>query len=244
MGSPTPAPTTGNFEFFSDYEKTVYQLQPDLYAEIKQISDAELRASAQQLGRPPKVLDVGSAGLIPYDAQLAESVTILDLFPQPSGLQLKPKVSWQVGDILKLEPGDESAHDVIVMSSLLHHLADKHNNATANVRRAFQNAAKRLRPGGKLLVFESVCPGSLALLQDLLYPVTSRILTGVLKFTYVRMLSRAELLGALASSGLRHEEVAFRQPPYIAQMRWRVPSKYYPLSVGCFRATRPAEARS
>ncbi len=230
--------STGSFEFFDDYEKRVYALQPDLYAEIRSIITAELASFAEHARRLPKVLDVSSAGLVPFDPRLTASTTILDLFPKPATVTLKSGVDWQVGDILRLEDGDEGRYDIVLMSSVLHHLADRHNNVVANVRRAFRNVSRRLRPGGALLVFEGCCPRFLAVAQDILYPVYSRLIVRLLHFTYVRMLCRREVLDALGAAELRVEEVPFRQPSYIAQMRWRVPSKYYPLTIRCLKAVK------
>jgi SAM-dependent methyltransferase len=232
-------PSTGSFEFFDDYEKRAYALQPDLYDEIQSIITSELESFTHRAGRLPKVLDVGSAGLIPYDPRLTDSTTILDLFPKPPGIALKSGVNWQVGDILRPEPADEGLYDVVIMSSVLHHLADSHNNVVTNVRRAFRNVSRRLRAGGVLLVFESCCPPLLASAQDVLYPAYSRILVRLLRFTYVRMLSRREVVDALRAAELPVEELPFRRPPYIAQMRWRVPSKYYPLTVHCIKSVKP-----
>jgi SAM-dependent methyltransferase len=230
--------STGSFQFFDDYEQKVYGLQPELYGEIRSILERELRLFADRTKRLPKVMDVGSAGLIPFDPELTESTTILDLFPKPPNVTLKPKVRWDVGDILEPSPPDDGNWDIVVMSSVLHHLADRQNHAVANVRRAFENISARLRPGGVLLIFESVCSPPLAIAQDLLYPVYSRVLVKLLRFTYVRMLSLTELARALLAAGLPHDELPFRQPPYIAQMRWRVPSKYYPLTVRCLKSTK------
>jgi SAM-dependent methyltransferase len=232
--------STGSFEFFDDYEKSVYQLQPELYEEIRTIINRELRLFSDRARRLPKVMDVGSAGVIPFDPQLTESTTILDLFSKPEGVTLKPNVQWRLGDILERSPSDDGAWDIILMSSVLHHLANKRNNVVANVGRAFKNVFDRLRPGGVLLIFESVCSRPLAVAQDLLYPAYSRVLVGLFRFTYVRMLSLREISEALGNGGLSHDELPFRQPPYIAQMRWRVPSKYYPLTVRCIKSVKPA----
>jgi SAM-dependent methyltransferase len=231
-------PSTGSFEFFGDYEKTVYALQPELYAEIRRVVNGELKAFAQRRGRAAEVLDVGSAGLIPYDAGECRSITILDLFAKPEAVLLKENVSWRVGDILAPDPEAEGAYDFVIMSSLLHHLADQHNNAVKNVQTAFRQVARRLRPEGVALVFESFCPGLLAAAQDLLYPLYSRLLVRAFRFTYVRMISFAEGLRAIDAAGLSAREEAFRQPTHIAQMRWRVPSRYYPLKVRCLRAAK------
>src|SRR5262249_7945551 len=162
----------------------------------------------------PRVLDVGSAGVVSFDPQLCESTTILDLFPQPATLHLPERVYWRVGDILQSDSEEGNRYDIVLMSSVLHHLADAGNHVLRNVRVAFENVTHRLRPSGVLLVFESFCPGVLALMQDILYPLYSRLLVRLLKFTYVRMLAVREVLDALEAAALVPEEIPFRQPPY------------------------------
>ncbi len=228
----------GSFEFYNDYEKTAYALQPELYGEIASVLNSEFREFSQRFGHLPRVLDVGAAGVVPYDPALTESTTILDLFEKPPGLELKEGVGWRVGNILTVDPAEDSAWDVVVFSSVLHHLADKHNNAFANVCKAAACAARRLRPGGKVVVVESCCSRAVASLQDALYPIYSRFLVHAVRFTYVRMLSFEEVTAAFAAANLVNEEVAFTQPDYIAQVRWRIRSKYYPLTVRCLRATK------
>ena len=65
-----------------------------------------------------------------------------------------------MGDILEADPSEDGQWDVVLMSSVLHHLADRHNNAVANVKRAFRNVSARLRDDGALVIFESVCPSA------------------------------------------------------------------------------------
>jgi SAM-dependent methyltransferase len=227
-----------SFEFYNDYEKTAYALQPELYGEIASVLNSEFRQFSEASGRLPRVLDVGAAGIIPYDPALTEATTILDLFEKPAALELKEGVGWRVGNILDVDPAEDGAWDVIVFSSVLHHLADKHNNAFANVCRAATCSARRLRPGGRVVVVESCCSRAVASLQDVLYPLYSRFLVHAVRFTYVRMLSLEEVTKAFAAADLATEEVAFTQPEYIAQVRWRIRSKYYPLTVRCLRAIK------
>lgn len=228
----------GSFEFYNDYEKTAYALQPELYQEIASVLNAEFGRFSEGTGRLPRVLDVGAAGVIPYDPALTESTTILDLFEKPPDLELKKGVDWRVGNILEVDPAEDGAWDVVVFSSVLHHLADKRNNAFANVCKAAKCAARRLGSGGSVIVVESCCAPTVASLQDVLYPLYSRFLVHAVGFTYVRMLSLEEVTRAFGAAGLATEEVAFTQPEYIAQVRWRIRSKYYPLTVRCLRATK------
>lgn len=236
---PSADQSTGSFGFFEDYARTVYDLQPALYDEIRRIVDAKLRAFAREFGRKPVVLDVGGAGLIPFDVSLVEHLEILDLFPMPPQVRLPERCRWSVGDVLSPSsmPARTGGYDFVLMFSLLHHLCGPKNGIRRNVAASFQNARSVLRPHGALLIVESTCSRRVAALQDVLYPLYSVLLKRLFKFTYVRMLAREEISEALRSAGFSDTTVEFQQPKYIAQLFWKVPLWMYPLRVSCYAAT-------
>ncbi len=235
---PPPDTSTGSFGFFDDYARKVMELQPELYGEIKRIVDGKLRAFAERSGRKPVVLDVGGAGLIPFDASLVEHMDILDLFPMPPQVRLPERCRWAVGDVLSAAsmPSTKGGYDFVLMFSLLHHLCGERNGIHRNLATCFENVRSVLQPQGSLLIVESTCSPALATLQDALYPFYSRVVKRMLGFTYVRMVSVAEIGRALARAGLVGEDEEFRQPRYIAQMFWKVPLWMYPLRVSFFSA--------
>ncbi|SRR6266478_6389639 len=230
--------STGSFDFFDDYARKVYDLQPELYGEIRRLVDGKLRTFAQEFGRKPVVLDVGGAGLIPFDVSLVEHMDILDLFPMPSHVRLPDRCHWSVGDVLSAPSmaALRGGYDFVLMFSLLHHLCGAKNGIRQNIATCFKNARSVLQPKGSLLIVESTCSPGMAALEDLLYPLYSVVLKRVLDFTYVRMLSTAEISDALRRAGFAETQEEFRQPKYIAQMFWRVPLWMYPLRVSFFSA--------
>ena len=230
--------STGSFDFFDDYARKVYDLQPELYGEIGRVVDGKLRAFAREFGRKPVVLDIGGAGLIPFDASLVECMDILDLFPIPPHVRLPERCHWSVGDVLSASSlaGLRAGYDFVLMFSLLHHLCGPKNGIRQNIATCFENARSVLQPDGSLLIVESTCSRGMAALEDVLYPLYSVVLKRVLGFTYVRMLSRSEIADALRGAGLVDKQEEFRQPKYIAQMFWKVPLWMYPLRVSFFSA--------
>lgn len=234
---------SGSFEFFEDYSKSVQSLQPEYYTEIQRILDVEFQLFFEINKRKPLVLDIGSAGILPYNVDLTENIVILDLFDKPKNLQLKKCCEWIIGDILSdqgvPEPLRKSKFDFIIMSSLLHHLCDKNNNAIKNLKTGFSHSRLLLSKVGKICIFESTCARQLSRIEDLIYPFYSRILLKVLNFTYIRMFSVNEITTCLNHIGLQTESIPFAQPLYIAQMYWRVPTKIYPLKITAIFAYEP-----
>jgi hypothetical protein len=230
--------STGSFDFFDDYARKVYDLQPELYGEIRRVVDGKLRAFAQQSGRKPVVLDVGGAGLIPFDASLVEHMDILDLFPMPSHVRLPERCHWSVGDVLSAPSMTtlRGGYDFVLMFSLLHHLCGARNGIRENIATCFKNAKSVIQPRGSILIVESTCSPGVAALEDALYPLYSLVLKRLLGFTYVRMLSNAEISDALRRAGLLDTQEEFRQPKYIAQLFWKVPLWMYPLRVSFITA--------
>jgi hypothetical protein len=229
---------SGSFEFFDDYTDSVQRLQPELYQEIKKKLNTEFNDFYKKYQRLPLVLDIGSAGILPYDVNLAGKIVIIDLFNKPERLLLKENCEWITGDILsdKIVPEllKKSKFDYIIMSSLLHHLCNEKNEIIKNVTLCFSHSRLLLSENGKICIFESTCSDHLAKFEDFFYPVYSRILLKILKFTYVRMLSVDEITRSLKASGLLVECIPFKQPKFIAQMYWRIPTIVYPLKVSAF----------
>jgi len=185
--------------------------------------------------RKPSIMDIGAAGVIAYDPSLCEKITIIDLFPKPSNINLPKNCIWLVGNVLSdnFNEGEitHQKYDIILMSSILHHLCDYNNNILNNINKSFTNLSKVMSDNGILLIFESTCPNSIAKFEDLIYPITRQLLTKIFKFTFVRLLSLKEIELELTRADFTYEVLPFRQPKFIAQMYWRVPSCIYPLKI-------------
>lgn len=231
---------SGSFEFFEDYSKSVQNLQPELYSEIEKKINAEFISFYNTNKRKPVVLDIGSAGILPYNVNFTDKIIILDLFDKPKYLKMNESSEWIMGDILSdtivFELTKRSRFDFIIMSSLLHHLCNEQNNIIKNLKICFLHSRHLLAKNGKICIFESTCPNWITKFEDLFYPVYSRILLKILKFTYVRMISVGEIITSLKETGLHTECIPFKQPRYIAQMYWRIPTKIYPLTINAIYA--------
>jgi SAM-dependent methyltransferase len=231
---------TGSFEFYDNYAESAQKLQPELYYEINKILNNEFTLFFKTFNRKPIILDIGSAGLLPYDVSLIEKCVLFDLFKKPEGLQLYLNCEWITGDILSDEFPSEilkiGKFDFIIMSSLLHHLCNENNEIIKNLETCFYHSGLLLSDIGKICIFESTCPKFLTKIEDFCYPVYSRILLKVLKLAFVRMVTMDEILLSMKKMGLKTKVIPFRQPRYIAQMYWRVPTKFYPLKINAIFA--------
>lgn len=231
---------TGSFEFYDNYAESAQKLQPELYDEINKILNNEFTLFFKTFNRKPIILDIGSAGLLPYDLNLIEKCVLLDLFNKPEGLQLDSNCEWITGDILSDKLPSQmlkiGKFDFIIMSSLLHHLCNENNEIIKNLETCFYHSGLLLSDSGKICIFESTCPKFLTKIEDFCYPVYSRILLKILKLAFVRMVTMDEILLSMKKKGLKTDVIPFRQPRYIAQMYWRVPTKFYPLKINAIFA--------
>ena len=234
---------TGSFEFYDNYAESAQKLQPELYEEINKILNDEFIHFLNTFNRKPIILDIGSAGLLPYDLNLTEKCVLFDLFNKPEGLQLDSKCEWITGDILSDKLPSQilkiGKFDFIIMSSLLHHLCNENNEIIKNLETCFYHSGLLLSDTGKICIFESTCPKVLTIIEDFCYPIYSRLLTKILKLTFVRMVTMDEVSLLLKKVGLKTEIIPFKQPRYIAQMYWRVPTKFYPLKINAIFACHP-----
>jgi hypothetical protein len=230
----------GSFEFFDNYSKSVKEIQPELYYEIEKILNGEFSFFNEQNKRKPVILDIGSAGVLPYDVNLTEKIVILDLFDKPEALVFNDSTEWIKGDILSdafvLEIARSYRFDFIIMSSLLHHLCNENNNILTNLKTCFNHSRQLLSENGKIFIFESTCNNWITKFEDLFYPFYSLLLLKILKFTYVRMLSVDEIINSLHKTGLVTVLIPFKQPRYIAQLYWRIPLKMHPLKITALEA--------
>lgn len=220
------------FRFNQNYIRALSELQPETYAEISEILNLALHKFIERYGRKAVVLDIGAAGLLPYDTELIEKVTVLDLFAQPVGMQLGGNVEWRVGNILSaniLQVLPVNYYDVIIMSSLLHHLCDRNNNILMHIDSCFRNCRRLLRERGTIYIFEGTCPAAIAKLQDIAYPLYSFFLAKILGFAFVRILTLKEILRSLSKAGFTAKIVLFTQPSHMAALFWRVPMVLYPV---------------
>jgi len=221
----------GSFEFFEDYYSEAQKLAPDFYKEVRKILNRTFTSFYQTYNRKPIILDVGSAGIMSYDIERIEKVVILDLFSQPNGLILSGDPDWVIGDILSDNIADRlkifGKFDYIIICGVLHHLCDEHNNIIKNLNRSLNHAMSLLSDEGAVCIFESTCPAIITKIEDFFYPLYSLILKKIFKFAFVRLLCGKEINTALVGNKFAIENIPFKQPRWIHQLYWSVPTSIY-----------------
>lgn len=124
------------------------------------------------------VLDVGCGSRIYCDLTKATSWTGLDVSDRMvSSIDFNDNVERrkiQIGDVREM-PLESESFDTVTAFFLLHHLARKNKKASMDeVKKAYRDIFRVLKPGGKLIVAEN-CPGPAEApyhaLFSLLYPL-------------------------------------------------------------------------
>jgi SAM-dependent methyltransferase len=142
-----------NAEFFARDKHGRDVAELDTYRLIRE-------AITREVAGTERLLDVGNGGVFEYDTAQVGEIVAVDLFLDqlPAG-HFPPNVTPRRGDALDLDEPDD-AYDVVLEALLFHHLVGSEpSDSIANTRRAISEAARVLRPGGRLVVAESCVPG-------------------------------------------------------------------------------------
>ena len=167
------------------------------------------------------VLDIGCGSRVYYDLRSASSWTGLDVAERMlNSVQFvdKPKKSkFILGDARDI-PVPPNTYDTVIACFLLHHLAKENRSKSfMEVSKAYEEAFRVLRPGGRFVVAEN-CPGPLEIPYhacfSVLYPLVLSIFDVELPYfwaakTHRKMSSNA---GFLNESGYVHVPIV--EPVY------------------------------
>ena len=141
-----------NAEFFAESKHARDVAELDTYRLIREAVTSELSGTR-------RLLDVGNGGVFDYDTTQIEEIIAVDLFLDrmpPS--QFPTNVTPRNGDGLALDE-PSGTYDVVLEALLYHHLVGtRARDSIANVRITISEAARVLRPGGRLVVAESCVP--------------------------------------------------------------------------------------
>ncbi len=154
------------FDGWGEYHDMVGSL--DTYSNSARALDSELAG---------RVVDVGSGGVVNYDCSRIAELVLVDLSEvKQAGSSWPSCVRPVLGSAVEL-PLETGGYDCLLMQMVVHHLAERDFATTRErVGQAFREAQRVLRPGGRLVVLESVMPGVLEWAERLAFPLTRRIL--------------------------------------------------------------------
>ena len=141
-----------NAEFFARPKHAHDVAELDTYRLIRE-------AATRELSGTRRLLDVGNGGVFDYDTTQVKEIVAVDLFLDRLPASHFPEnVTARKGDALTLDEPDE-AYDVVLEALLYHHLVGaRAGDSISNIRTAIAEAARVLRPGGRLVVTESCVP--------------------------------------------------------------------------------------
>ena len=228
-------PVTGSFGTMNDFVAKVEAITPEYYQEVNRIIDNRLNDFLEKFGRKPSLLDIGGAGVLPFDFLVPDKICIMDIFQKPDHMILPDNVEWVVQNILSEDIQYKAKYDVVILSGVLHHLADKHNNIIRHLKMCLRNATNLWAEGGCCLIFESICPQHFNKIQDAMYPLYSIILTKLLKYPYARLLTLREITTALNAMKLNYSMIDFKKIKQHYLVGYKVSSKICPVNYVCIQ---------
>lgn len=148
------------FNKWAGYHKLVGEL--DTYRFTSEALHGELRG---------RLLDVGSGGVLNYDVTSLEQVVMVDIAEE-----LTRKTDWPCnvlfkrGDAIELPVGS-GQFDTVLLQLILHHLAENSFAVTRERNlRAIAEAARVLKPGGRMVIIESCLPRAWERAERMLFP--------------------------------------------------------------------------
>jgi SAM-dependent methyltransferase len=171
MGLPenqTDESVEGNRQFFAGNES--YQTA---IAEIDTYRALRLALNDAIAGLE-NVVDIGNGGVFDYDVNLVKRITAVDLFLDSIDTTVHPgHIKFVEGSALDL-PLPSSSVDGVLIAMLLHHLVgDTVDTCLANLQKCILEAARVLRPGGRLVLLESCVPTWFYMLERLVFKPAS-----------------------------------------------------------------------
>lgn len=220
-----------NASFFNSWNE-----YPELVANL---DSYRLFAKALEGEVSGRVLDVGNGGVVNYSLEQVSELVVLDVAEEAQKrLPNDPRITFKLGSALDL-PLDSESFDLVLIQHLLHHLAGQSVTESAQrVKTALQEAARVLKPGGKLLIIESCLPQLSFKLEGCLFPVLKTLLT-MLKHPIVLQWSCASIQELVGSCGFGVMETKeLKQGKWILLLGRKWPTLISPLRQYRFVATK------
>lgn len=186
------------------------------------------------------VLDVGCGPSIPY--QKPPGVTVVGLEPSFASIRANRQVDLRVNGSASAIPMADSSVDIVVCFYAIHHMVGGTVGETReNVRRAFREFGRVLKPGGSLFVFEMTPIVPFYGLQALFWNLARRMAPRTLDMYFWTASTMAAVGRESLPNGALLEKFffgssAFNWIPPIFSIPWlKVPRILYPLDAKLYR---------
>lgn len=167
QASDSIAKNVGFFEANLEYKNYIDEF--DVYRYCSMTINQTMNAGVKDM------LDIGTGGVINYDASKAENIVALDLFVDEGKTSNYPNVRFRKGSALDL-PFENDRFDMVMMQNLLHHVVGKSvHESKKMLRRVISESYRVLKPGGRLLIVESTVPGWFFVLESAVFSLFARI---------------------------------------------------------------------
>jgi SAM-dependent methyltransferase len=172
-------------KYSGEYNKYVHSSMRQLFQNIG-------RAINEQLSGV--VLDIGNGGVFSYDTNRLEKVIAVDV-AYPRKMEDTGNISFLTGDVRDLSFLGEEKFDCVLMQFLLHHVVESNWKQTEeSLVKIFQGAYRLLKPGGKIIIIESIVNPWVEIWENLFYSVNAGILNlldrPMIKFYSIKGLTR------------------------------------------------------
>ncbi len=222
----TDGSVDGNVSYFRNhhtgYARYIQEL--DTYQAIRRSTDEAIRGIGC-------LLDIGNGGVFDYETSLVGRIEALDLFLEDfqEGGVVPGNVTFRTGSALEI-PSPSAAYDGVLMVMLIHHLvAGTVRESLRNARRAFSEAWRVLRPGGRLIIVESCVPRWFYQFERLVFPVAAPIIGRLLDHPATIQYPPSLVAGLLAeATGSPVETARIPKGVWVLQYGFKVPALLTP----------------
>lgn len=214
--------------FKDDYAEEIEAIQPRFYRNAA----AYINAVLDKLPPDSKALDIGNGGVINYDSNKIGELICADLSVSDKAIKRyaqRRNIKFVTGNMLDLKEWEDGFFDVVIVQTVIHHLADRKLRQTErNVTQGINECMRILKPGGHLLIVESTVVEWFEKVERLFYPAM-QLFFRMIHFDTVYQYSYAGLLKKIRGLCLNIEENAeIKLDKYIWLLRRKVLTRITP----------------